>query len=719
MDDDFDYEEVPKEALVSNKPKRTRASKFTEEEAKADAEAKARVSFYGNTYPLSKAKDWMCYKIYDPAGKESAYHGKIPCSDAWININQTEYHNFDATYAECCICKIYVSRHLLITSVEGYFFFPNANKDNGKFVKSGYRGSGSAYPWFLKENGVEAIIADSRVLISKKQTSHHFFRCEISNELVHVDSGYKIYSVRGHDIRHKTVWRGAVNMADSTICACGNCGNVFSINELIATGSREVRCWPCVKNDRSFRIAAHDAAFSREQMRQKIKRMGYKVGENGELVLDNKRADHIDLTKRTYGWEIETEIIPWPDEPSKKPSAIPYNKTRKGIASDIVSRFGGGDYIGIKEDGSLQLNGKYSENYTPFAGFEIVSRPADFESHMMMLGDALGRDGGEKINPRCKAWEVSTCGFHVHVGRAELTSYQIGLIVMFINAKENRKFVYAIAGRKGNVYCTYNSGLDVSSAIHPERVVSPNEARGRDASRRVAVNLSNPATIEFRIFRGTVNIRHVMRNLEFVDALCAYCESGVSIKDIKDVSVFIRFVASDRKRWRLLYDWMVVRGMIKKPKGKLGEVAEPEPMEDGDADHSPQEPSLSPPARGAILRATPITIAEAQANGQLNSDDWLRPIQPVTRRAPRQSSPSALDALNSSERVFSNLRPTHLDGFHGPTGNVAGLPPPQPEPTQAPSVSAEEALAEINGQAGLQRARVSRIIFDSLTTDST
>jgi hypothetical protein len=101
----------------------------------------------------------------------------------------------------------------------------------------------------------------------------------------------------------------------------------------------------------------------------------------------------------------------------------------------------------------------------------------------------------------------------------------------------------------------------VADSLHPD---------GGDYNerRRVAVNLSNEKTIEFRIFRGTINPKHILRNIEFCDAICDFCyPASRSFADTINPLKFIEFVEHERiaakvgdsyvsvKKWPLLYAW--------------------------------------------------------------------------------------------------------------------------------------------------------------------
>jgi hypothetical protein len=575
--------------MTAKKKEKPRAAEFTDEEKKLDAEAKSRKSVFGEVYPESRVVDWASFNLYNPQG--SLGEGAAKFDVAFYNIRKEEYL-FADLYGRCFVSGLHAKRVDMIRSIEGRDFIPALNTTT--FIKSKFRGCGTnAYPWFEAKNGQSVIYDDKPVVVSRSQVmnSGEFFQCPIGGEWVHINCAIKIVDRLGGRLVGRQVWHKSMEKCKS-YTRCDRCGTYSGPAATCVRKDSGKYCWNCAKSSWNELIHAHNHDFTirGEPMRTPKKTYGYGVDKDGELIVLNKPQEIIDHTERTYGWEIETELIP-PDNADK---AIDYDNTRYGVAKRINRRLGEDGYVGIKEDGSLQLNGKYSEPFTPYSGFEIVSQPADYATHIARLEEALRANNEPKLDASCKAWEVASCGFHVHVGRAQLSRYQIGMIVLFVNAKANRSFMYAVSGRKGNAYCVYNSNRALSDAIRQERVVSEQETTSpRDRSRRVAINLSNRNTIEFRIFRGTVNIRHVMRNLAFVDAVCAFCESGVSHRDVLTPPAFINFVASNRKRWRLLYDWMVVRGFISKPKGKLGEVHEAEAMEAGDKEMRPEPGPLA------------------------------------------------------------------------------------------------------------------------------
>ncbi len=259
--------------------------------------------------------------------------------------------------------------------------------------------------------------------------------------------------------------------------------------------------------------------------------------------------------RRLFGVEAELEF--------KRPSKIARGKYAKMVQDALTTRF-----AIIKHDGSLSGT---SESQGPGTGgeygFEIVTGPCDLEKHRAYWPRLVMAERYKDL----RAWDTETCGLHVHVSREVLTTLQVGRILMFVNHPDNKQFIQKIAGRNEAKYCKYFPKKP-SDSLHPE-------TGDYNEKRRVAVNVQNPGTIEFRIFRGTINPKHIIRNIEFCDALCDFAHpASRSFRDSHDPFKFIEFVANARasmvvgnkavsvKKWPLLHDWFVYIEAIPAPK---------------------------------------------------------------------------------------------------------------------------------------------------------
>lgn len=175
-------------------------------------------------------------------------------------------------------------------------------------------------------------------------------------------------------------------------------------------------------------------------------------------------------------------------------------------------------------------------------GFEIVTIPATLQSQREHWGKFFSR-----VPTGLTSWENGNCGMHVHASRAPLSQLTIGKILEFVNASANESFITRIAGRKSSSWSKFC-----------DKHVS--DARKYDSDRYQALNLRNSATVEFRIFKGTLKPSGFMKNLEFVAAIIRFC----SLAGIRQLSVadFLAWFLDVRKDFPALDSWLFSHGFI-------------------------------------------------------------------------------------------------------------------------------------------------------------
>lgn len=177
--------------------------------------------------------------------------------------------------------------------------------------------------------------------------------------------------------------------------------------------------------------------------------------------------------------------------------------------TELFPRFAYNPLTLLKEDGSLSN------------GFEIVSCPATLDAHRKIWEKFFAER--QKITS-LKSHDTKTCGLHVHVSRAPLSAMQIAKVVLFVNSAQNTPFIEALARRSHANYAKIKPKLvkDVYNRI--DGILA-------NADRYEAVNLQNDATIEFRLFKGTLKPATFFRTLEFCEALVLFCapaETGLT-----------------------------------------------------------------------------------------------------------------------------------------------------------------------------------------------
>ncbi len=207
-----------------------------------------------------------------------------------------------------------------------------------------------------------------------------------------------------------------------------------------------------------------------------------------------------------FGIELELEVT----QRDSTTLAAAAKKTSQILRPD--------EFAILKHDGSLNC------------GFEICTRPADMISHQHRWSKFFaGKPDTLQVLP--------SCGLHIHTSRRGLSDLTIAKIVCFLNAYHNRGFIQVMAGRSANNYCQ----------IKKKKLTTASEFAG---DRYEAVNLANPNTIEFRIFRATLNPAIFFKALEFCDAIRSFCTPAArSLRESMMRSEFTHFVHKNNKQW--------------------------------------------------------------------------------------------------------------------------------------------------------------------------
>jgi len=180
-----------------------------------------------------------------------------------------------------------------------------------------------------------------------------------------------------------------------------------------------------------------------------------------------------------------------------------------------------GDVAYFKEDGSLN------------DGFEIVTHPMTLAyAHRMEWGWTQGL-----LDMGYRSWDRSTCGLHVHVDRRAFTGrlhqYSFTLLLM-----RNKALSYLVAGRQGNSYASFDT--DVRREI-------PKYMKGQynNVQRYSAVNVLPTATLEVRMFRGSLKKERILAALEYVHSAVEYsrgARSGASAEEYLTAPAFIQWL---------------------------------------------------------------------------------------------------------------------------------------------------------------------------------
>ncbi len=162
------------------------------------------------------------------------------------------------------------------------------------------------------------------------------------------------------------------------------------------------------------------------------------------------------------------------------------------------------EHIYIKGDGSLD------------DGMELVTHPMSLDYHKQFRWEEIMK---KAIYLGYRSHQTSTCGLHVHVNRdclgdnREEQDETISKILYFVEhhwnelLKFSRRSEYAM-NRWAARYGFEKTGREILD-----------KAKKGNNGRYAAVNLMNYATIEFRMFRGTLKYNTFIAVLELVNAI--------------------------------------------------------------------------------------------------------------------------------------------------------------------------------------------------------
>ena len=204
--------------------------------------------------------------------------------------------------------------------------------------------------------------------------------------------------------------------------------------------------------------------------------------------------------KRFIGVEIEVEAK----------NCDPYDKAVS--LNELLNDGEIGKKVFFERDGSLSN------------GFEIITQPMSLPAQAKLwsfLKDSNSTRGLLSHN-------TTTCGLHVHVSRAHMSSLQVAKIVTFVSNPDNESLIRAVARRYAQGYC---------------KIVAKKIGKSAQSNDRYeAINITPRETIEFRIFKGSLKHESVMAAIEFANAVVEFAKpANTSIKELTSEK-FIEFI---------------------------------------------------------------------------------------------------------------------------------------------------------------------------------
>ena len=158
-------------------------------------------------------------------------------------------------------------------------------------------------------------------------------------------------------------------------------------------------------------------------------------------------------------------------------------------------------------------------------GIEIVTHPCSLEYHCKQLG-------WEKIvdvarNHDYTSQQASTCGLHIHVGRWQMGETEkerestAAKVVVLVSRFWNQMVTFS---RRRESQLSEWAALPMYDFGRVKESLLPHALDTRSSGRYQAVNLCNYATVEFRLFNGTLNPDTIKASLQLVNNIVNYAK---------------------------------------------------------------------------------------------------------------------------------------------------------------------------------------------------
>ena len=207
------------------------------------------------------------------------------------------------------------------------------------------------------------------------------------------------------------------------------------------------------------------------------------------------------------------------------------------------------DLVYLKHDGSLSH------------GFEIVNHPCTLEYHQNNLG-------WQEIMEICKnstlrSHDTTTAGLHIHLSRSffgesqETQDLHISKLLILISRFYDSHLLKFSRRRLCELKWCENFGMEYDTSDDEITIVDKMKQL-KSKGRYLALNLQNYYTVEFRLFKGTLNFTSFMASLQLVMELSKYA-IRTDLKNIPSTSWRDIFVST---KYRELKSYLEERGLI-------------------------------------------------------------------------------------------------------------------------------------------------------------
>lgn len=180
-------------------------------------------------------------------------------------------------------------------------------------------------------------------------------------------------------------------------------------------------------------------------------------------------------------------------------------------------------------------------------GFEIITQPATMQYHYSIM-DVYNRAIQKLKAMGYASHETTTCGFHVHFNRTFFGDDERACIRKLIIITEKFWNELCIFARRPERRLTHYAKKMPKTMEISEYMEKANRS-GEHEYHYFALNIANSSTIEFRMFRGTLNLNTIMATLQLVNnmVVMAKTKTEAEVRAMRFEDLLTN--ANQRKYW--------------------------------------------------------------------------------------------------------------------------------------------------------------------------
>lgn len=333
---------------------------------------------------------------------------------------------------------------------------------------------------------------------------------------------------------------------NTTFVMCSYCGEVLPVDDCIGTeeGRYPVVCPDCC-DDHFTRCEHCGHLFYNDFLNwdENIALCDPCYHHRYIRCDDCEQFEHIDIAVRTAeGWycsacaeeHMSNIIRPYHCSPQLQfqcnADEIPSRTTRYfGIELEIESTDGADNDESAAEFFEI-LNNEPDSHW--FAchdgslnnGFELITQPMTYKYFVEHQAERVQTMMKRAIELGYRGHKTSTCGLHFHVSSASLSEDTIANMILAIS--EYWPVIVSVSRRSEEKIRQWANRYSLNDANKIED--AKNIAKYKNAGRYLALNVTNRATVELRIFRSTLKYDTFMACWHFFMALIDFCENNTA-----------------------------------------------------------------------------------------------------------------------------------------------------------------------------------------------